>query len=175
MKRQLYVWELKELKIFHRSLAYKDFTIEIQKLNFYRRQDSSQSNASSVLIPPMPDTLPNLMAASNSSILHIENLTDQRPSTVPAIDSFINHHQQDLGLGGGNEVNVGQSCQISKASGSRQVLRGIQSSLSSSMRARTTASMVRKMSLQLNVCYFDIAVIIHILRSDNQLNGVIAF
>ncbi|GFR67041.1 nuclear pore complex protein NUP98A [Elysia marginata] len=49
-----------------------------------RRQDSSQSNTSSVSIPPMPDVLPDLMGTSGTSLLHIENLSSQRPSTVPA-------------------------------------------------------------------------------------------
>ncbi|GFN91801.1 WD40-like domain-containing protein [Plakobranchus ocellatus] len=49
-----------------------------------RRQDSSQSNASSVSIPPMPDTLPDLMGSPGASLLHIEKLASQRPSTVPA-------------------------------------------------------------------------------------------
>ena len=95
----------------------------------------------------MPETLPNLMAGSNSSLLHIENLSDQRPSTVPAMDSFINHHQQ--GLGGSSEVSVGQSCQVTPRGGNRRVLRGIQSSLSSSMRARTNASIVSKLKCML--------------------------
>ena len=32
----------------------------------------------------MPDSLPDLMGTSGTSLLHIENLSSQRPSTVPA-------------------------------------------------------------------------------------------
>ena len=37
----------------------------------------------------MPDSLPDLMGAPGTSLLHIENLSSQRPSTVPsAVDPY---------------------------------------------------------------------------------------
>ncbi|KAK6966034.1 nuclear pore complex protein -like isoform X1 [Biomphalaria glabrata] len=117
-----------------------------------RRQDSSQSNASSVSMPPMPETLPNLIGTPSSSLLHIENLSDQRPSTVPAIDAFISHHQRIIGLGGpGASVQPQQfypSQQPQPASrnvnNSKTVYMSIQSSLSSSQRLMSNLSALQQ-------------------------------
>ncbi|CAL1531274.1 unnamed protein product [Lymnaea stagnalis] len=114
-----------------------------------RRQDSSQSNASSVSMPPMPDSLPNLMGTPGTSLLHIENLADQRPSTVPAIDAFISHHHRVMGLGGERSPQQPQQFyhkqhQKNNESSSKSVLRSIQSSLSSSLRAKTNLSMLQQ-------------------------------
>lgn len=112
----------------------------------FSRQDSSQSNASSVSIPSMPESLPNLMGTPGVSLLHIENLKDQRPSTVPAMDAFVSQHQREFGLGGdlaGHKLQQQREEQsLRSKQSSRTVLRSIQSSLSSSLRARTNLSIV---------------------------------
>ncbi|BFZ23462.1 hypothetical protein BsWGS_26501 [Bradybaena similaris] len=125
-----------------------------------RRQDSSQSNASSVSIPSMPESLPDLMGTPGVSLLHIENLKDQRPSAIPVMDAFVSRHQREFGLGGdmigqSPQLQVYNQPQVQEVPGARQkqssksVLRSIQSSLSSSLRARANLSTLQNSGLDL--------------------------
>lgn len=109
----------------------------------------------------MPDSLPNLMISSDASMLHhIENVSaHHRPSTVPSIDAYINRHVHEVGLGGEQisgmsqlQHSIGKHYGIPQAnlnvssggknSSNKLTQRALQSSFSSSLRARNNLSLV---------------------------------